>query len=268
MQVLTSDGARIDVRVDGDGARTVVLVAGFPLSREIWDIVATKLAATHVVVRPDLRGMGASAVADGPYLMETLAGDIAAVLDALGIERATLVGHSLGGYVALAFARMFSERLVSLGLVCSRLAADSPVQARSRDALAERLERENTSEILVSAYADRLLSQATKTKRADVYERVVAMIRCIDPLGAAAMLRGMAMRAASDDIAPELRMPVLVVAGGDDAVVPLEESRRVAAAFPSASLQIAQRSGHLPMLEEPERTASFLSDWLAKISAT
>lgn len=268
MQVLASDGARIDVRVDGSDARALVLLAGFPLSREIWDGVVQRLALTHRVVQPDLRGMGASSIADGPYLMETLAGDVAAVLDHLGIERVTLVGHSLGGYVALAFARMFAERLDGLALVCSRLVADTPEQARNREDLAERVERENADKLLVSAYVDRLLSQDTKAHRRDVFERVTEIVRRTDPRGAAAMLRGMAMRAGSDDIAPEITVPVLVVAGGGDAVVPLAESRAVAAAFPHATLAIAERSGHVPMLEEPERTGSLLADWLAKISAT
>lgn len=267
MQVLASDGTRIDVLADGVGARAVVLLAGFPLAREIWDVTARRLASARRVVRPDLRGMGASSVADGPYLMETLAGDVAAVLDALGIERATIVGHSLGGYVALAFARMFVERLDGLALVCSRLAADTPDQARSREMLAERLARENTSDVLVFAYVERLLSTSTRTQRPEIAGRVIDIVKKIDPRGAAAMLRGMAMRGPSDDIAPELKIPVLVLAGGEDEVVPLAESRAVAATFPHATLAIEERSGHLPMLEEPERTASLLADWL-KTSAT
>ncbi len=264
MQVLSSDGTRIDVRVDGTGARTVVLIAGFPLSREIWNLTAQRLAHAHRVVLPDLRGMGASAVADGPYLMETLAGDIAAVLDALDVEHATLVGHSLGGYVALAFARMFVERLDALALVCSRLAADAPEQARNREMLAQQLEREKTVAALVCAYAERLLSNATKTEHREIVESVRAFIGRTDPRSAAAMLRGMALRSPSDDIAPELALPVLVLAGGCDAVVRLEESKAIAAAFAHAVLAIAERSGHLPMLEEPERTVSLLEDWLSE----
>jgi len=135
------DGAELDVVADGNGD-AVVLIHGFPLTREIWNAQASELAKTHRVIRPDLRGMGRSSAPDGPYLMETLAGDLAAILDALAIERAAIVGHSLGGFVALAFARMYTERVLRLGLICSRLAADSPEMAGFRNDLADRLERE------------------------------------------------------------------------------------------------------------------------------
>ena len=96
------------------------------------------------VVRPNLRGTVKSERVDGPYLMERLAADVAAVLDALGIERAAVAGHSLGGYVAMAFARMFAERVSRIALICSRLAADTPEQAAARRDLADRVERENS----------------------------------------------------------------------------------------------------------------------------
>lgn len=267
MRVASLD-AQIDVRVDGNAASPIVLLAGFPLARGIWDAIAGRLAATHRVVRPDHRGMGASSVAAGPYLMETLAGDIAAVLDALGIDRATIVGHSLGGYAALAFARIFSERLERMALVCSRVAADTPEQRRSREELADRLDATSDSQLLVDAYADRLLSDATKKNRVDIVENVRAIIKRTDPSGAAAMLRGMAMRGASDDIAPDIDAPVLVLAGGCDTVVPLEESQAAAQLFPRATFDVARESAHLPMLEEPDATYSLLSSWLEKTSAT
>jgi 3-oxoadipate enol-lactonase len=266
MQVLAADGARINVRIDGDAGETVVLLAGFPLTREIWKSTVAHLAPARRVVRPDIRGIGATSVSDGPYLMELLAGDVAATLDALGVERATLVGHSLGGYVALAFARMFAERLNRLALVCSRLSADTAQQARAREELALQLEREGNSEALVTAYVPRLLCEETKRQKPEIVEYVSAIARHIDPRGAAAILRGMAFRGDSFDIAPDIGVPVLVIAGGADSVVPLDESRAMAAAFPRAEFAVTEHSGHLPMLEEPASIASLLSDWLAKTS--
>src|SRR6185437_12608597 len=135
MQVFTDDGTRVDVRIDGESGAPIVLIAGFPLTREIWNAQADSLSRTHRVIRPELRGVGNSSVPHGPYLMEVLASDVAIALDALGIERTAIAGHSLGGYVALAFARMFSERVTHLALVCSRLAADAPQRAAARAAL-------------------------------------------------------------------------------------------------------------------------------------
>lgn len=259
MQVFADDGARIDVRVDGSDGNAVVMIHGFPLTRDIWDAQVKALARTHRVVLPDLRGMGASSVPDGPYLMETLASDIATTLDALAIERAAFVGHSLGGYVALAFARMFTERVARLALVCSRIAADTQEIAENRRKNADSIERDGA---IPPEMTPRLLAPETLSQRPEIAERAAEIARRIDPRGAAAMLRGMAMRVASDDLAPDLDVAVLVVAGARDAVVPIEEARAVARAFPKGRLVVCERSGHLPMLEEPDRVTEGLTEFL------
>ena len=140
-------------------------------------IASRALWPAHRVVAPDLRGMGRSDVTAGPYLMESLAGDVAAVLDAIGIERATVVGHSLGGYVAMAFARMYAERVERLALVCSRLAPDAPEQAEARLLLADAAERESSAEPVVMAYVPRLLSEKTKRERPSLIADVEVIAR-------------------------------------------------------------------------------------------
>jgi pimeloyl-ACP methyl ester carboxylesterase len=263
MQVFENDGARISVRVDGSGDDTVVLIHGFPFAREIWNEQSEVLAAAHRVVALDLRGMGESSVCDGPYLMETLAGDVAGVLDALGVERASIVGHSLGGYVALAFARMYVERVARLALVCSRLGADDSARVKWRNELADRAESSATNTEIVAAFVPSTFSHETRDKHPEIIEKARKIAEKNDPRGLAAMLRGMALRDAAYDIAPDLGMPVLVVAGGDDALLSLEEARSTVEAFPDARLVVCARSGHLPMLEEPP----FLSQALAEFTA-
>jgi pimeloyl-ACP methyl ester carboxylesterase len=255
------DDATIDVSAEGSGD-PIVLIHGFPLTREIWDSQAAQLAEQARVIRPDLRGMGRSSAPDGPYLMETLAGDIAAVLDALGIERAAIVGHSLGGYVAMAFCRMYTERVTRLALVCSRLAADSEQAARTREDLADRAERENSVEPVLESYVPRLFAQKTLEKNAHLADRARAIARQNSVHGVAAMLRGMAQRGEAYDIAEELRMPVLIVAGGGDRIVGAEEAERMRRAFPRAQLRVLESSGHLPMLEEPQALGDVLLRFL------
>ncbi|MGR4065792.1 MAG: alpha/beta fold hydrolase [Vulcanimicrobiaceae bacterium] len=264
MQVLSGDGARIAARVDGTADAAVVLLHGFPLTREIWKAQIEGLARTRRVVAVDLRGMGESSVADGPYLMESLAGDVAAVLDAIGVERAAVVGHSLGGYVALAFARMYSERLERLALVCSRLGADAPEQAQTRMDLADCAERESSVEPVIAAYAPRLLSDKTRRERPELLAAVEAIARRNGPRGLAAMLRGMALRDDAYDIAPDLAMPVRLICGARDGLLPVELVRSDASAFSNAAVDVLEDSGHLPMLEEPEafgeRLAAFVNE--------
>jgi 3-oxoadipate enol-lactonase len=259
MQVFADDGTRVDVCIEGSGGIPIVLIAGFPVTREIWNAQAKTLGASHRAIRPELRGIGKSSVPDGPYLMERLASDVAAVLDALGIERAAFAGHSMGGYVSLAFARMFSERVTHLALVCSRLADDTPEQAQARRNVADQIEREGSMQGAIDAYVPRLTAPQTAAERPELVARVVELAASIEPNGAAAMLRGMAMRCAADDLAPDLDIPVMVIAGGRDVVISLQEANAVARAFPRGRLIVCEKSGHLPMLEEPEKVSDALA---------
>ncbi|MGZ3499178.1 MAG: alpha/beta fold hydrolase [Vulcanimicrobiaceae bacterium] len=259
---ITVDDGTLDVGSEGAGD-AIILLHGFPLTREIWASQVPALAARMRVISPDLRGMGSSSVSDGPYLMESLAGDVAAVLDQLKIDRATLVGHSLGGYVAMAFCRMYSERVDRLALVCSRLGADSAKTAASREELAQSAEREGSVDPIVDAYLPRLFGEESIGRDSAAFKRAREIARKNDPRGCAAMLRGMAQRVASEDIAEELTMPVLIIAGALDRIVPLEEARAMTGVFPNARLEVMERSGHLPMLEEPELLARVLAEFAA-----
>lgn len=252
MQVLVDDGARIDVRVDGSNGDAIVLLHGFPFAKELWKAQIEELATSHRVVAPDLRGMGKSSVPPGPYLMQTLAGDVAAVMDHLGIARATIVGHSLGGYVALAFARMYAERVLRLALVASRIASDTEERAKQRVAQADRLESDCNAMHETIASISSMVSEKSRRDRIEMLENMRKIASANDPRGLAAMQRGMALRDSSEDIAPELAMPVLVLAGAADPLVPVQEARAIAEAFPRGTLALLGESGHLPMVEEPD----------------
>jgi pimeloyl-ACP methyl ester carboxylesterase len=253
------DDANIGVDDRGSGD-AIVLLHGFPLTHAMWAAQAGTLSRTHRVIRPDLRGVGASSAPGGPYLMESLAADIAGVLDALGVPTATIVGHSLGGYVAMAFARMFAERVERLALICSKLRADTAEEANKRNQLADRIETENSIVPAIEAYLPRIFAAQTYVNDPALVERVRAQAELVTPRGAAALIRGMALRGAADDIAADLPMPVLVVAGAGDQFVPEAESRATVAAFANARLEICSASGHLPPLEEPERVSTLLGE--------
>jgi 3-oxoadipate enol-lactonase len=265
MQVFISSGdARIGIEDVGSGDDVIVFIHGFPLSREIWAEQIRAISARTRVVAIDLRGMGTSSVTEGPYLMESLAGDVAAVLDHLGIERATLVGHSLGGYVALAFARMYVERLARLALVASRITADTPEAAQHRRELAGDAEATHSNARIIAEFVQRTLGATTRREHPEIAEKFEKIAEKNDPRGLAAMLRGMAMRDSAEDIAGDVGVPVLVVAGEEDPLVPQAETSAMAAAFPAGSLVWIPGAGHVPMLETPAALSAVLGEWTAR----
>src|SRR5215208_3562542 len=113
---------RIQLAYDRRGTgNPLVLLHGFPLDHHLWDEVVPLLEDMFDIILPDLRGFGESTTADSPYGMDDYASDIAGLLDELSIHKVAVAGHSMGGYVALAFARLYPERISGLGLVSSQL---------------------------------------------------------------------------------------------------------------------------------------------------
>jgi 3-oxoadipate enol-lactonase len=256
---LTLDGVRVDALVEGDGP-AIVLLHGFPLSKETWDAQARALSARARVVRFDLRGLGESSVPPGPYLMETLAGDVAGVLELLGIARAVIVGHSLGGFVAFAFYRMFAERCAALGIVASRASADTPEVASARFELADRAEASGIQPV-VDSFVPRYFAPEIYTERPAFVERARAIAGATDARGAAAMLRGMAERVASNDLFEEIDIPVAVIAGRSDAFVGPDELQKISDGIRGATLHVLE-CGHFPQWEAPEALDRILASLL------
>ncbi|MGP6157510.1 MAG: alpha/beta fold hydrolase [Vulcanimicrobiaceae bacterium] len=257
---LDIDGTCFDVLDEGRGP-ALVLLHGFPLAKETWDAPARALAEVTRVIRFDLRGLGSTAPTPGPYLMEQLASDVAEVLDALEVERAVVAGHSLGGYVTFAFYRMFAERCRGLGLICSRASADDEAAVQGRSALADRAEAEGIDPV-VESFIPRYFAPQVYRERPDLVERATAVVRKTDPKGAAAMLRGMAMRVSSEDLFEEIDIPVRIVAGAKDTLVPLERAQEMHRGIRGAQLDVLD-CGHFPLYEAPEAVTSSLERLIA-----
>jgi len=268
------DGRRIGYDDSGGGGVPLVLLHGFPLDRTIWDEQRAALAGTRVIC-VDLRGCGESAASDGPALMESLASDVAGLLDLLHVERAAVAGHSIGGYVALAFFRMFEERVAGFGLIASHTAADAtathdalPTQrelAAGRGAVAERLEREATMEAAVESYLPRYFAPAVYRDRPELVARARAVMLRQDPRGCAQLVRGMHERVAGDDLLGDIRVPALILAGAQDAYIASDTLRATAAAISGAAFVLLDGVGHLPMFEAPQATADALASFAQRV---
>jgi 3-oxoadipate enol-lactonase len=274
--IVTIDGRRIGYDDSGGAGVPVVLLHGFPLDRTVWDDQLAALSAAGArVIRVDVRGCGESEPSDGPALMEALAGDVAGVLDALHLERAAVAGHSIGGYVALAFFRMYEERAAGLALVASHVAEDAARNpkadaaqrglAAGRDALALRLERDGTMDAAVESYLPRYFAPAVYRERPELVERARAIMQRQNPHGCAQLVRGMKERLDSHDLLQDVRVPALVIAGAEDAYLKPETLRETAAAMMDAAFVQLGGVGHLPMLEAPQETANALASFAQRV---
>src|SRR5579863_629325 len=135
----------------------VLLLHGFPLSSEIWAQQREPLATQYRVITPDLRGHGRSPAPAEGYEMESLAGDLLALLDSLGIDRAVILGHSMGGYVTLAAWRLAPARFLGLGLIGSHASEDTAEGRQGRIQMAEKVASQG-SQIAADAMLHRLFA--------------------------------------------------------------------------------------------------------------
>ena len=233
------------------GGAPLVLLHGFPLDHHLWDEVVPLLEDTFDVILPDLRGFGDSTTVDSFYSMDDYASDIASLLDQLGIQKAAIVGHSMGGYVALAFARLYPARVSGLGLVSSQVLADAPERKEGRYKSAT-----DVSENGISSVVEAMTPKFTADERLQVYARA-SMER--QPAAAyIGALKAMAERADSTPLLSSFQFPVVVIHGDSDSLIPIDRAREVKAALPQTHLVEIRGTGHMPMMEAKEKTAEAL----------
>lgn len=226
----------------------VVLIHGFPLNHQIWEPVLPILSEKVNVILPDLRGHGRSPATDGIYPMRLMAEDIARLLDKLEIEKAILVGHSMGGYVALAFAHAYPNRLSGLGLIASQAADDSPEKRQDRYKSASYVKRYGLKRIL-SEMPQKL------TSNPGFYEKLTEIIKSTPTSGVIGALMGMAERENATEWLPKILCPTVVVHGKKDSIVPEWRGKTMVQLLNRGWLVEIEEAGHLPMMETPEIVA-------------
>lgn len=256
-----SAGLRIHFEALGEGP-PVLLLHGYPLSGHLWDDVVRHLSDAYRLIVPDLRGHGRSEAADTAS-MEEMAEDVLAVLAAADEDRpVVLVGMSMGGYVSLAFARRYPQRVRALVLVDSRTAADSVEAAAARRRTAERVQREGTAfvadEMVAKLFAPGAPEELKRSWRARMVDT--------SPRGVVAALRGMAARPDSSDLLRQLGVPVMVIVGEEDGITPVEEARAIAQAS-GGRLEVIPGAGHMAAAEKPEVVAAALRSFLDELGS-
>ncbi len=251
---------------EGRGALVIVLLHGFPFDRSMWREQSQALSGTCRVVAPDLRGQGETPLGDGTLTMGEMAEDVAALLDALNVERVVLGSLSMGGYVAFEFYRRFPERVRALVLADTRPQADTEEARRTREENAQKVLKEGM-EPLTDSMLPKLLSSATREGRPDVVERVRAMMLGTEPEGAAAALRAMAVRRDQTDLLASVDVPTLIVVGVEDTITPPSDSEAMAEKIRGARLVRIEGASHLSNVERPEEFNRALVDFVDGLSS-
>lgn len=240
----------------------VIFVHGFPFDHTTWSPLVPLLGKHNArLILPDLRGFGQSLVAKDPvYTMRLFAEDILALMDRLEIEKAVLVGHSMGGYVSLNFAHAFPGRLAGLGLIGTQAGADKPEKRQGRMKLADEIKRRGIERATASL-------PEKFSPNPDLVPVVREYFLKSNPSTLIASLKGMAERPDMTEQLSNIRVPALVMLGDKDQMVSPEATRTMNQLLPWSWLVELPGCGHMLSLEAPEQVADAIHKLLHTVQS-
>jgi pimeloyl-ACP methyl ester carboxylesterase len=266
-------GRRVIYRIAGSGP-PIVLIHGMLNSSSHWRSVALALADRYTVIAPDLIGHGDSAAPRGDYSLGAHAASIRDLLAAVGIERATIVGHSLGGGVAMQFFYQFPQRVERLVLISSgglgrevkpalRSAALPGVSAllsltirpRVLAALAQSGGRMRARGIRSGVYAQALARALRPLENADARQAFLHTLRAVIDIHGQRV-------SATDRLYLLESLPTLIVWGERDNTIPLSHGRDAHAAIPHSHFRTLAGAAHFPHLDDPDGLAVLLREFM------
>src|SRR5215472_14775381 len=192
MEKIVRAGAEIYYDIAGDGP-PVVLLHPFPVHHEFWFSVAKLLSPRYQLIMPDLRAHGESGLGQGSATMRKRAFDLARVMDAAGVDRAPLVGVSIGGYTIFEFWRQFPSRATALVLCNTKAPADNPEARAERCRVADNVLERGTEQFF-EGFLPKVLGETTRRSRPDLVEGVLGMMRKMSAEDVAGTQLGLAER--------------------------------------------------------------------------
>jgi pimeloyl-ACP methyl ester carboxylesterase len=247
---------------DTGSGEAVLFLHAFTMDASQWDHQIAALSGDLRCVRLDLWGCGASpAPPAGVPTLDGFATAVLAALDSRNIDRVAVVGLSMGGYLAFALWRLAAQRIRALVLCNTRATADAEAPRNDRLAMADQVESEGSVESIVEPMVARLLSPRARAD-AHIVDPVRGRIRRCTPAGIAFAQRAMAARPDSSALLASINVPTLVIAGTEDAIIPVSEVQAMADSIQGARC-VTLDSGHMSNLELPravnEQLAGFLT---------
>ena len=246
---------QIAFTVEGKG-ETIVLLHGFLESSTIWKNVVSALKETHQIIAIDLLGHGKTEKLGYIHSMETMAETVHAVLSELKVEKASIIGHSMGGYVALAFAEKFPQQLEKLVLLNSSTVADSEERKENRDR-AKRLVKQNKQAFISMAIKNLFTDENRNALRTEINALVEEAVQLPEEY-IIASVEGLKNRKDRTEILQQYSGEKIIIAGKNDPVVPFKEIEAIAEK--TNSTFISFEDGHMSYLENEEELLKVLNE--------
>jgi pimeloyl-ACP methyl ester carboxylesterase len=247
------------------GAGTpIVLLHGYLETSEVWRSFAGKLAAKNRVIAIDLPGHGRSDSYSEVHSMELMAEVVSGLMDRLDLNKIFLIGHSLGGYITLAFAELFPEKLSGYSLFHSHPFADSPeaVSKREREI---KLVKAGRKDMMYPDNVSKMFAASNIDKFSEALLRSKEIASSITGEGIISVLRGMISRPSRLSVMEKGRVPCLWILGAMDNYINCDQIRERVRLPLNAEVAILKNSGHLGFIEEEEESVKILESFIEKL---
>lgn len=247
-------------RIEGKG-KPVVLVHGFAEDGTVWENQVEYLKNKYQLIIPDLPGSGQSPINDANWSMEYFAECIRAILDAEKIAEVSMIGHSMGGYITLAFAEAWPERLRSFGLFHSTAYADSEEKKTARRRGIEFIQQNGSAKFLAQSIPN-LFAEETKKQQPQLVGKILARFSNFIAQSLVNYYQCMMVRPDRTHVLKNFPRPVLFIMGKHDTAVPYEQGLQQCYLPGLSYFHTLEHSGHMGMWEEPVAGNSFIDAFL------
>jgi pimeloyl-ACP methyl ester carboxylesterase len=254
-------GGRIHYSDSGNGA-VIVLLHGYLESSEVWNGFAEKLASKYRIIKIDLPGCGRSDVYGEVHSMEFMAMAIKKLIDSLRLKRVLMTGHSLGGYVTLAFLELFPDQLSGYCLFHSQPFPDSPAAIDKRKREIE-IVKAGKKDLMYPDNVIKMFASSNLEKFSDALQRSKDIASLISGEGIIAVLNGMMIRPSRLSFMEQGRVPCLWILGSMDNYIPCELIQTQVNLPDNAKTVILKKSGHMGFVEEEELSVKLVSDFVS-----
>jgi pimeloyl-ACP methyl ester carboxylesterase len=263
MEKIIYNNKEIYYKVQGKGT-AVVLLHGFLESHKIWDNFTNTLSKSYQVIVIDLPGHGQSEVISETHSMELMADVVNSILVHLKINKASIIGHSMGGYVALAFADVFKEKTIGLGLFHSHPFEDKEEAKENRLRTIKIIE--NNKQSFINTFIPSLFSPVNQETFKESINFLKSQANKTSKEGIIAALKGMMIRPNRTKILLEFNKPLMFILGTDDTRIDYKTMLDLISNIKLADTKTLNNVGHMGFIEAEATTIEFMSKYLSHVN--
>ena len=231
--------------------QNLVFLHGFPFNASSWNGQIEYFKNKFNVFAPDLLGHGNGSVAPGPWMIAHFVDELEGLFQAKRLEKAVICGLSMGGYIALHFARQYPGQVSALVLCDTQADPDSNETKDKRYLTIEKIRREGLSPFSQD-FSKAVLSENTLKEKPQIQQQLAQMITSNKSENVRMTLGALASRLDSNPFLPTFKFPTLVLVGADDKITPPALSRKIADGIKGSTLHVIEQAGHLSNLEQPD----------------